>query len=388
MLFFLINYVENAEKFQDGKSMTAIALLMSALHAPHFLNGVISSITLLSGILTFHSLSARSELVIMRSCGLSIWAIIKPVILAAFGLGIFWIAVFDPISIISDKYFFLLDKKFVKSEMRDAIEPSSGIWLRQENQENFVGEFRQFFKDSSLKQKKTSFNPDFSVESLGERSKTSSHNNSGSLFPSNVFIYAKKIYPNSLQFGDVSFWFFDKNQAFYKKIDAKFSELKDGWWQLESAIINDSSNINSVQKTIKISTNLSQEFVRQKIVNDFKMPELYSVFAVPNLISEMENAGLSNVKFKIRFNSLLSLPVILIAMSVLGAFFGINHIRSGRANMMIFFGVVFGLFAYISLSIINALGSSGILSVFASTWVIATLILAVALLMISSKEFI
>ena len=270
LLFFLINFIENTEKFRDSEGMTAVALLMALLHSPHFLNGVVSSIALLSGILTTHRLASRSELVIIRSCGLSIWFIVKPIMLTSAILGILWITVFDPISIISDKYFFTLDKKFVKKELRDAIEPISGIWLRQENQEQFVGEFRQFFKESTAK--------NFPRKSANFDKKTLTHRASSSVVEEetfittaaednmgNILIYGKKIYPNSLRFGDISFWFFDKKQDFYKKIDGEYGELKDGWWQVEGAIINDNHNINFRQNKIKISSNLSEEFVHQKI---------------------------------------------------------------------------------------------------------------------------
>jgi lipopolysaccharide export LptBFGC system permease protein LptF len=53
---------------------------------------------------------------------------------------------------------------------------------------------------------------------------------------------------------------------------------------------------------------------------------------------------------------------------------------------MIFLGVATGLILYITSSIMNALGSSGIIPIFASTWVVAIICLSLGILLIYKKE--
>jgi lipopolysaccharide export LptBFGC system permease protein LptF len=73
-------------------------------------------------------------------------------------------------------------------------------------------------------------------------------------------------------------------------------------------------------------------------------------------------------------------------MTLISCFFGLNHIRSQNSLGMIFLGIVTGLTLYITSSIITALGSSGLISVFASTWVIVAICLAIGTLLIYQKE--
>ncbi|MFT5703123.1 MAG: lipopolysaccharide export LptBFGC system permease protein LptF, partial [Rickettsiales bacterium] len=49
-------------------------------------------------------------------------------------------------------------------------------------------------------------------------------------------------------------------------------------------------------------------------------------------------------------------------------------------------GIAVGLIAYISLIIINAVGSSGIIPFFLATWMTAIILLAISVLLIFKKE--
>lgn len=376
----MINFIENSSKFVDQKGVTGVILMMSVLNTPYFLTGIANSIILMSAILAAHTLSVRSEIVIMRSSGLSLWVIIQPMICAAFLIGVFWVFIFDPLSIIAKKKFYDFDRRFVKSEMRDAIEPDAGIWLKQDNLES---EAQRGYESTSIQTNKglPSVGNFKNSSVLVDRLKPNSQPNKPI-----ILILAKKIYQDSLRFGEVSFWFFDKNQIFYKRIDANFAEMANNQWQVSEAIINDDGLINYKTNNLKIATNLDEELVRKKIVNDLKAADIYNIFELQNLIDEMFNSGLNNTKFKVRFSALLTMPFLFAAMSMIGSCFGINHARSGKSNLMIFLGLVCGLAIYITSSIINALGSSGAMSVFASTWIVAIIILAIGIISIYSKE--
>jgi len=61
-------------------------------------------------------------------------------------------------------------------------------------------------------------------------------------------------------------------------------------------------------------------------------------------------------------------------------------VRNRNTIVLIFLGIVVGLIFYITSSIINSLGSSGLIPIFASTWVIAIICLAIGTLLIYNKE--
>lgn len=338
---FFINLLDFLDKVRGSSTPFYAAIYMAFLQVPDFLNDVAPSLVLISAIITFFLLSSKSEITIIRVSGFSVWQILRPVGYTAILLGIFWIAVFGPLSIQMSKKFNSLEGKYVKNEMREVVALQHGIWLKQTN-----------------------------VEKPEEE----------------LLIQAAKVYQDVLQLEDATVWFFNKNAQFYKKIDAKKMVMQDGFWLLTQATLNDANTLNKKLTSIKIPTHLTSDFVMQKVVNNFQNVKLFSVFELPTLITELQSAGFNSTKFKVYFNSLISKPLLFLAMTFIACYFGLNHIRNQNAILMIFIGIGSGLIFYISSSIMVALGSSGLIPIFASTWVIAIICLSIGTLLIYRKE--
>jgi lipopolysaccharide export LptBFGC system permease protein LptF len=77
---------------------------------------------------------------------------------------------------------------------------------------------------------------------------------------------------------------------------------------------------------------------------------------------------------------------MFIAMTLIACYFGINHIRNQKSIIMITIGVVTGVAFYIASTILNSIGSSGLISVFASTWSVSLICVSIGILLIYSKE--
>jgi len=341
LLIFFINLIDALDKVKETNGPLYAAMLMAFLQIPDFLNDVVPSLVMISAIFTFFLLSSKSEITIIRMSGFSLWQILQPVALSAVFLGIFWITIFGPISIQMSKKFNYLEGKYVKNEMREVVAPQNGIWLKQTNIEHPEEE---------------------------------------------IIIQAKKVYKENLELDDVTVWFFDKNNQFYKKINAPQMFMQEGFWILQSAIVNESDTLNKAVPRIIIPTNLKADFIIQKIVNNFQNVKLFSIFELPKLIKDLHSAGFNPTKFKVYLNSLISKPLLFLAMTLIACYFGLNHIRNQNAIMMIFFGIVIGLAFYIISGIVNALGSSNLIPIYASTWVIAIICLAIGTLLIYQKE--
>ena len=338
---FFINLIDVLDKVRGNDVPFYTAMFMAFLQIPDFLNDVTPSLVLISAIITFFLLSSKSEITVIRVSGFSVWQILFPVGCSAVLLGIFWITVFGPLSIQMSNKFNSLEGKYVKNEMREVVALQSGIWLKQTNNENPEEE---------------------------------------------LLIQAQKVYQDVLQLDNVSVWFFNKNAQFYKRIDAKKMVMRDGFWLLTQATLNDANILNKKLNSVKIPTSLTSDFVMQKIVNNFQNVKLFSVFELPNLIKELQSAGFDSTKFKVYLNSLISKPLLFLAMTFIACYFGLNHIRNQNAILMIFIGIAAGLVFYISSSIMNALGSSGLIPIFASTWIIAIICLSIGTLLIYRKE--
>jgi lipopolysaccharide export system permease protein len=341
LLFFFINLIDDIEKVQGSDATFLTIAAMAFLQVPEFLNDVIPSLVLISALITFFLLSSKSEITIMRMSGFSLWQVWRPVAVSAMLLGVFWVTIFGPISILMIKKFNNLEGKYVRNDLREVIAPENGIWLKQINQENPEEE---------------------------------------------IIIQAEKVYKENMEFEGVTIWFFDKNNQFYKKIDTKEMFLENNYWLLYDITVNDAKSLNKRLDTIAIKTDLQPDFIIEKIVNNFENVKLFSVFALPKLIDNMQSAGFASVKFKVYFHSLLIKPFLFLAMTLIACYFGLNHIRNQNSLLMIFLGITSGLALYIISSIINALGSSGLISIFASSWGITVICLAIGTLLIYQKE--
>ena len=341
MLIFFINFIEMMKKMSETDSPFYITTLLAFLQIPDFLNDVVSSLVLIATIVTFFTLSSRSEITIIRISGLSLWQIIKPIAISATILGVFWITIFDLISIKMARQFHSLESRYVKNELREVMTPQGGIWLKQTNVENPEEE---------------------------------------------LVILSKKVYRQDFEFDDVTVWFFNKNGEFYKKIDADKMLLGEGFWSLEKAVLNDAETINKSLEHVSIPTDLEADFVMQKVINNFQNVKIFSLFELPALISDLASSGFSPTKFQIYFQSLLAKPLLFAAMSLIACYFSLNHIRNQNTVFLIICGIIIGLVLYITSSIINALGASGLIPVFAATWLIALICLAIGTLLIYQKE--
>ncbi|MBM3580056.1 MAG: LptF/LptG family permease, partial [Alphaproteobacteria bacterium] len=159
-----------------------------------------------------------------------------------------------------------------------------------------------------------------------------------------------------------------------------------GSWLLQDVVMNDGIALNKKLESLTIPTDLEADFVMQKIVNNFQNVKIFSLFELPELIHDLASSGFSPTKFRIYFHSLLSKPPLFAAMSMIACYFSLNHIRNQNTIFLILCGIIVGLFLYIISGLIHSFGSSGLIPVFASTWLIALICLAIGTLLIYQKE--
>jgi lipopolysaccharide export system permease protein len=185
---------------------------------------------------------------------------------------------------------------------------------------------------------------------------------------------------------NVSLWFFDSNQKFYKKINAQFMILKEGQWNLKNVTINDKTNINAKATDLSIPTNLKAEFITKKILNNFSDVRLFSIYDLPALIDDLKDSGFPPRKFIVHYYSILTIPFLFVAISLVAAFFAVNNVRSKNNIFLFVSGVICGLVLYIGFIIIRSFGASGLIPIFLSTWMTTIILLAISMLLIFKKE--
>ncbi len=341
VLIFFINFIEHNSQAKNSDIAVSKIIAIAFYATPAMLDDIAPSIVMLAAIITFFLLSSRSEITIMRSSGLSLWQIIQPAIVTAFLLGILWVTTLNPIAIAMAKTSEAIQTKYLDKEDEEYIAPRNGIWLKQPS-----------LNDSQEE----------------------------------IIIRSQKTYRRSLEMRNVSAWFVNASGEFYKRIDAKSMFFYDGFWLMQDVLISDSQNINSIRKAYTIPTSLNSDFIGQTVLNSFNNPSNFSIFELPDLIKNLKLAGFPTNKFEIHLHKLFNKPLLFVAMTIIACYFAINHIRKNNAAIMIFCGIALGLILYITSQLLSALGSSGVIPVFVTTWTISFVYLAIAVLLIYRKE--
>lgn len=341
VLLAMINIFELMGDIVDKPINFGQIVLLDILQIPSFIDNISPFLIMIAAMITLFSFSVRSEITIMRASGLSFLRIVFPIAATAFGVGIFCLLIFSPMAISASKKFNLMEQTLMEKEKIDLLSPVGGIWLKQEN--------------------------------------ILSGNHE-------IIIHADEIYRTILKMQNVGLWFFDQNQEFYKKISADYMILKDGYWYLGGVVINDSEHINQKIPNLKIQTNLQANFISKKILNNFEDARLFSIYDLPNLITNLKDSGFPPRKFIVQHYSILTKPFLFAAMSLIAAFFAVNNVRSKNNVLWFICGIVSGLVLYITFIIVHAFGSSGLIPIFLATWMTTAIVLAISILLIFRKE--
>ncbi len=340
-LFFLINLLENINKNDNNHLSNYLILLFSFLPILGQISTLISSLVLIACITTFYTLAKNSEITIIGSSGYSLWQICQSVLITAFLLGIFWIT-FGQYAIEKANNFALkLEKQHSQVQQLDFTYGSNILWLKQ----NYLKE-----KNHTI------------IIGFGKYNKAN-----------NVF-------------ADVGLWFFDEQQNFYQNINCRYTKIQGKWLYLSNCIVNNATEFNQKIEQLKIATNLNNNLLQQQIVSNFAKLQFFSLFTLPKTIKNIKAVGLDARKFVVHFYGTLALPFNFLAMVLISAYFGINHIRNRQVILKIFLGILFGLFIYIIDNIAKSLGSANLISVFSATWLINLIFIALGILLLYRKE--
>ena len=118
------------------------------------------------------------------------------------------------------KKFHKIEGQYVQKEKREIVKPTGGIWIKQNN-----------------------------LEKKNEE----------------IIIRAEAAYKENLEFTKVKIWFFDSENNFYKKIDAKKANLIEGSWLVKKPILNMGyQTLNKKTPDLSIPSDLEPKLLPKK----------------------------------------------------------------------------------------------------------------------------
>lgn len=317
MLFDLIELVRRSVTADDLGMGTLFGL--AALKLPHTLQDVLPFAVMIGMMFALFRLARNSELVVMRSAGVSVWQFLAPTLLLVAVLGILNLLVVNPFSAsLYQTYEQLKDELFLKrtNALNIGVE---GLWLRE-----------------------TSDDKQLVVHARGVRQE-------GSI----LFVRG------------VSLFEMDKADRFVRRYEAEDGQLLDGFFKLDD-VWETSPNIQSIFHTeLFLPTSISIGQVQES----FAAPKTMSFWELPQFIRFSEEAGFSTRPHRLYWHSLLASPFLFCAMVlVASAFYLTTNNRLGGWTKRGLAGLGAGFMLYFFSRLTYALGLSAILPLPLAAW--------------------
>ncbi len=315
-LIFLIDFTEFTSRAASLPGFTVqLGLLISAFRVPMIMQQTVPFVALFSAMATLVSLNRKYELVIARSAGISAWQFLLPCCLGALLFGILTVGLLNPLAAYAYTRSELAETE-LRAGQSNAVSAFGAPWLRQKTIE-------------------------------GE-----------------VIIGARAILNQGLELADAVFFTLSDGGAITERRDAARAYLRDGYWQLDDVkVIREGSRLERLA-TDRVATDLKPEFVQERLAR----PETIPFFDLPKTIEVARSFGLRASSFAMQLHSLMALPALLVAMTLIAATVSMRFARMGQSAIMILGGVVAGFLLYVISVLVKAFGDAGFVPPYAAAW--------------------
>ncbi len=314
-IIFLADFSETARRFSDleGYSVGG-AVLLTLMRLPQILIQTIPFIVLFVGMTVLIALNRKYELVVTRAAGISVWQFMAPFVTGAFLVGLFTVLVLNPLSAFGQREALTMQNGWRKTDSsRAAFLP----WIHQIN---------------------------------GAQ---------------NVIIGAKTALEGGTVLVDASLFHFDTAGNIILRQDAAAVKLEDGYWLLNDVNETRPGEIPTHVNEARLPTSLKPEYMEERVTQ----PESVAFYDISRKIEIARSYGIPTRALETQFHSLLSLPFLLVAMTMIAATVSLKFSRMNQSRSVILGGILSGFVLYVVTVLVKAFGSSGVVPPLVAVWV-------------------
>ena len=335
VLIFMIDMVELLRLSRRATDLSMAALLwMALLRLPAYTEILLAFAVLVGGIGALLSLNRKSELIVMRAGGMSVWQFLRPGMVVALVLGLLAVTLYNPLAAAARSESERLVAEAFGKEATLLASSGEGSWLRQDGAD-------------------------------GQSVMT-----------------ARAIADQGLSLVGVIVYQYDPRGRFVERIDAERASLADGYWELHKVIVSRPAREPETFDTYTVSTYLTRERVGDALGSEIAV----SFWQLPDLIEVAEKAGLSAARYKMQYALLMSRPMLLMAMVILAATVSLRSFRSGGTQTMVITGMVGGIGFFLLTEVSRQIGMAGLVSASTAAWMPIALALLVSLSVLLHQE--
>ena len=335
VLIFLIDFVELLRQTgRYGDIPLATLALIALFRLPAYAEYLISFAVLVGSIAALLQLSRRSELVVMRAGGMSVWQFLRPGILVALVLGGLTATVFNPIAAAARTAAESLFAEAFGKESNLLSSHSGSSWLRQDGADG------------------------------------------------QSVISAALASNRGLTLTGVTAFVLSPEGHFVERVDGARADLRDGFWEIRDAWVVRLGREPEEFNTYLLSTYLTPERVTDALGTLFSV----SFWELPALIEVAEKAKLSSSRLRIQYEALISRPLLCAAMVLLAATVSLGSFRAGGIQTMVITGLVGGFGFFLLSEVSRQIGVAGLAPPWAAIWLPVVLVLVVSATVLLHQE--
>lgn len=331
-IVFLLDTVELLRRAAGKPEATFwVVVRMGLFKLPAMAQEAFPFIVLFSAMFTFWRLTRSQELVVARAVGVSAWQFLAPVLVIAPLIGAFEITVVNPVGSVLVSQFERMEDRYLRGRVNELAVARSGLWLRELTQEG------------------------------------------------QVLIHADSVTPGTRELRNVVIFELDREEDFISRVDAPSATLEDGYWTVRDGWHNRPDHPPERRAEHKVPTAMT--FAR--IAESLAPPETMSFWELPGFIATLQQTGISAIRHRLHYQSLLAQPVLFCAMVLFAAAFSLRQTRRGGTLLMVAGGVVTGFVLFLLSDVVLAFGISETIPVPMAAWApaAASLLIGIALLL-------
>lgn len=322
-LIVVVDFVGLSRRFGALENVNSFTILhLTFMKMPSVLEDILPFIILFGVMWSMSQLNRRSELVAMRAAGYSAWHfIIPPTVLSAF-VGILATTLANPAAAFLDKQYEADLLTISRNAAHGKSVIGNRVWMRE-------------------------VMPDGST----------------------LVIRARNADVEKAELMDTTFIYYryseNSSPQFERRFDAEKAILTPKKWHLTDVLKHtNQSALAQVQTNLELPSTL----IPGDLVERLAKPDSFSFWSLPHVISSARQAGLESLRYELKWQNLLALPLTLAAMAMIGATFSFRLVRLGGTFRMIVFGTAIGFALYFAGDMLQALGATRILPSVVAVW--------------------
>ena len=311
-LVIILSILEEISFFKNLEVSFFFPYLLTFLNAPITLFEIFPFIFLISTQFLFYDLFKKEELTLLKSKGLSNLKIIKILFFSSFLIGILTVCIYYNAA---SKLKFLytdIKNKFSNDNKYLAVVTDSGLWLKDEINENIL-----IVKASNIKD-----------------------------------YYLTDVLINK----------FDKNFILVSSIESNKVNIDKKKWVIESPKITMNNISTTNDENIEILTNFDEE----KINSLFSNISTLNLFELFDLKKDYENLGYSSDEIIIHLLKLFSTPFLYAVLTILSSIIMFNMKKDKSLFFHVILGILMSVIIYYFNFTFSSLGNNGKIPIIAS----------------------